>query len=89
MRYRLNVLFQDKENLGNFDSSKKFESGEIKLSRVEEDKFSKTNKAELPSDIPNKLKMRYQDSIPYHRTSGASFCPNGKVLGELVFSRMT
>ena len=75
-------LYQDKENLENCDSNKRFSPDEVKFSRVEEDNVSKENRADKSSDIPNKLKMRYQDSIPYHRTSGASFCPNGKFLGE-------
>ena len=47
----------------------------------EKDKISKSNRSCTTSDDMNTMQKSNQVSIPYHRTSGASFCPNGNTLG--------
>ena len=60
-------------------------ANEIRPNIVLEEKISKLNTDGLSPNKPNKIQIRSQDSIPYHRTCGARFCPNGSILGKNCF----
>ena len=70
-----------KENTSNCESGKICLKEESKLKTVKEDTISKSNRVDSTSDDIETMQKRDQVSIPYHRTSGARFCPNGNILG--------
>ena len=55
---------------------------------MEEEFSMKSNTDILSSKNLNKSPNRAHDSVPYHRTCGARFCPNGNILGKSVFCRL-
>ena len=57
----------------------------MKLNRVEEELSLNSTTDILSPKNPNRSPTRAQDSVPYHRTCGASFCPNGNILGKSAF----
>ena len=57
----------------------------MKLNRVEEELCLKLNTDNSSSKNPNKSPIKAQFSVPYHRTCGARFCPNGNILGSRFF----
>ena len=55
--------------------------GQDTISKAENESFSSDN------NIFNQLQT--SDRTPYHRTSGARFCPNGNILGKQRICRNT
>ena len=49
---------------------------------LEEDSISKSENKNVVNDKKSFDELKSSNRIPYHRTSGARFCPNGNILGK-------
>ena len=49
---------------------------------MEENSISKSESKDVVNDKKSFNQLKGSNRIPYHRTSGARFCPNGNILGE-------
>ena len=49
---------------------------------LEENSISKSEHKNIVNDNKSFNELKSSNRIPYHRTSGARFCPNGNILGE-------